>query len=136
MRKMLETALALRRQGVDVVVAPVLADEREPLNALLSTFETLAPADDPGDRGSNPRIDVDAVIRRAPAIILVDTRTSARPLGSRFAGPNYRCDPWTDIETIVQSGVSVWAAVDATGFSSWTSVGAGIPARLSGVSLL
>jgi len=47
---------------------------------------------------------------------------------------DYEC--WKDIELVIASGINVWAALDATGFSSWSSVVGGGRSRTSGLSLL
>ncbi len=134
-RAMLETALAARKSGVDVVVAWVNPAGSEAIDHLLRGFERMTPASGAGDEPRPVRIDVDAVRKRTPRILLVDPRTSPSPFGgSRM--PARSDDWWTDIEHIVASGIDVWAVLDATGFSSWTSVGAGIPSRLNSLSLL
>ncbi len=86
-----------RRIGADVVVGSVISGGCRIIDQLLRGFECL-----PGTRGA-ARIDLDSVRRRAPSILLIDTCIC-------------------DIEPIVALGVSVWAAVDATGLCSWTTV--------------
>ena len=131
-RAMLETALAARQSGVDVVVGWVNPGGSDAVDHLLRAFERLTAPGAAGNPKHPARIDVDAVKRRIPAIFLVDPRATSPADGARGASH----DSWADIEHIIASGIDVWAVLDATGFSSWTSVGAGIPSRLNSTSLL
>ena len=134
-RTMLETAKAAQRTGVDIVIGLVNACGHSAIDRLLSGFECLPPLQSSITVNQPIRINIDAVRQRAPAILLVDTRVppSETDRSTRIIC-NY--DSWADIEDVVASGVNVWAAADATGFSSWTSVGIGAPRRVGGVSLL
>jgi two-component system, OmpR family, sensor histidine kinase KdpD len=137
-RIMLETAAAVRQTGVDVVVGLMHAGHHSPFDRLLRSFECLpAPRDSPGAK-QPARIDLDAARTRQPVILLVDTRvppSSGNGCRAR-SGSVDSYQPWADIESILELGIHVWAAVDATGFSSWSSVGVGAAPRKSGLSLL
>ena len=128
-RHMLEYAVASSRAGVDIVLGRINAGAGDQLDHLRRGFEHLSNSD-------KAQIDVAAAISRKPSILLIDTRpptlfdTSRGSLNSR----NFDC--WRDIDTIVEAGIHVWAAVDTSGFSSWSSVGPGLPARVTGESLL
>jgi two-component system, OmpR family, sensor histidine kinase KdpD len=135
-RAMLETALAARESGVDVVVAWVNPAGSEVIDHLLRGFECMTPASGAGGEHRPARIDVDAVRKRTPQILLVDPQTSPPSFGGGGTASVRSNDWWADIEHILASGIDVWAVLDATGFSSWTSVGAGIPSRLNSLSLL
>jgi two-component system sensor histidine kinase KdpD len=134
-RTMLETAKTAQRTGVDIVIGLVNACGHTAIDRLMSGFECLPPLHSSIAVNQPIRINIDAVRQRAPAILLVDTRVppSETDRGTRIIC-NY--ESWADIEDVVASGVNVWAAADATGFSSWTSVGIGAPRRVGGVSLL
>jgi two-component system, OmpR family, sensor histidine kinase KdpD len=135
-RAMLETAKAAQRTGVDIIIGLVNPCGHSAIDRLLSGFECLLPLQSAIGVNHPIRINIGAVRRRAPAILLVDTRVplSSETDQTRRAVCNY--ESWADIEDIVASGVNVWAAADATGFSGWTSVGIGAPRRGGGVSLL
>jgi two-component system sensor histidine kinase KdpD len=135
-RAMLETAKAAQRTGVDIVVGLVNACGHSAIDQLLSGFERLPALQ--GTIGVNhpTRINIDAVRRRAPAILLVDTRVPLSSETDRSTRIVCNYESWADIEDVLASGINVWAAADATGFSGWTSVGIGAPRRGGGVSLL
>jgi hypothetical protein len=64
-----------------------------------------------------------------PPILMVDTRVSPSPEMHRNAPAVFNYESWATIEDVVASGVDVWAAADATGFSSWISLGIGVRRR-------
>lgn len=135
-RTMLETAAAAQRTGVDVVVGLVNSLGSCVIDHLLCGFECLPTLH--GSRGAEypARIDIEAVNRRRPTILLVDTRVLPSFETGRRAHSTHTDDSWADIEGVLTSGINVWAALDATGFSSWTTVAVGAPPRVSGLSLL
>jgi K+-sensing histidine kinase KdpD len=132
-RIMLEAGTAARQTGVDVVSGFGNATGTGAIDDLLSEFESLSALHASTGAEHPNRIDVDAVRKRAPAILLVDTRIQR--IG-RHAQSKRDYASWDDIEAVLGFGVNVWAALDATGFSSWTSVGVGTSSRRSGSSLL
>jgi two-component system sensor histidine kinase KdpD len=135
-RTMLETAKVAQQTGVDVVVGLVNSCGHSVIDRLLCGFECLPALHGSNDAKRSGGIDLDAVRKREPAILLVDTRVP--PSSQTDRGPrsitNY--GSWADIEDVIASGINVWAALDATGFSSWASLGMGVPRRVSGLSLL
>jgi K+-sensing histidine kinase KdpD len=132
-RIMLEAGTAARQTGVDVVVGSVSATGNSAIDDLLRDFESLSAVHASTAREHLHRMDVDAVRKRAPAILLVDTQIQK---SGRHAKSTRNYASWDDIESVLEFGVNVWAALDATGFSSWTSVGVGTSARRSGSALL
>jgi two-component system sensor histidine kinase KdpD len=135
-RAMLETARTARQTGGDVVVGLVNSRGDSAIDALLLEFEYLPTLNSSIDAKHPTRIDVDAVRKRLPAILLVDTGLPASSETLRGALSIHDYHSWAAIEDVVALGVNVWAALDATGFSGWTSVGIGTPSRASGLSLL
>jgi K+-sensing histidine kinase KdpD len=133
---MLETAAAAQQRRADMVVCLVNSCGSGAIEHLLRGFECLPALQ--GNFGAKhpPRIDVDAVRKREPAILLVDTRVPPSSENGGRTGFVHSYHPWADIESVLVSGISVWAALDATGFSSWASVGIGTPRRISALSLL
>jgi two-component system sensor histidine kinase KdpD len=118
-RTMLETAAAAQQRGADLVVCAPNAYGSGAIDGLLRGFECLPALQ--GSLGAKypPRIDVDAVRKREPAILLVDTRVPSSSENGRRRGFVHSYHPWADIESVLVSGITVWAALDATGFSSW-----------------
>lgn len=135
-RAMLETARTARQTGGDVVVGLVNSRGDNAIDRLLLGFECLPTLNESIDAKRPARIDIDAVRKRVPAILLVDTGLPASSEIHRDALPNHDYHSWAAIEDVVALGINVWAALDATGFSGWTSVGMGTPSRVSGLSLL
>jgi two-component system sensor histidine kinase KdpD len=135
-RRMLDKAKAAQQTGVDVVVGLVNSGGCNAIDSLLCDFECL-PALHGSIGAKRPvRIDVGAVRKRKPAILLVDTRALPTPETDRGARSIHNGESWTDIEDVIASGIDVWAALDATGFSSWATIAPGAPSRVSGLSML
>jgi two-component system sensor histidine kinase KdpD len=122
---MLETARAAQRAGGDVVIGLMSHRGREALSALTDRFESLPIRRTTAGDVLEARIDLDAARKRAPSILLVDTHV-ADPASHQ---------PWADIESLMADGLDVWAAVDASGFSSWIDL-ARVPHKRTGLSLL
>jgi K+-sensing histidine kinase KdpD len=115
-RTMLLTAEGARRTGIDVVVGLINDRELPGIDTPLSGFETLAALPGAGARRP-PRIDLKAVRRRRPAVLLVDTSVPALSVNGRTRLIQ-DFDAWADIEAVLALGVSVWATLDAIGFSA------------------
>ena len=134
---MLETAAAAQQTGVDIVIGLLNSDGRHgAIEGLLSRFEQLPASNGLVGEGRIKRIDLDAIRERLPGIVLVDTRPPVSFAPACGSSSLHESDTWTDIESVVDSGIDVWASLDATGFSSWVSVGVGVPSRLNSLSLL
>jgi hypothetical protein len=119
--------------GVDIVLGHLNARASDQLDHLLRGFEHLPNSKATTNKGL---IDVAGAIRRKPSVLLIDTRPPAL-FGTSHGSTkvrNFEC--WSEIDAIAEAGIDVWAAVDASGFSSWSSVGPGLPARITGESLL
>ncbi|MEA3151018.1 MAG: Osmosensitive channel His kinase sensor domain [Gammaproteobacteria bacterium] len=137
MRVMLETAVAAKKTGADIVVGLVSSSGCDPLDRLLRCFDHLPGSGRPLSKKHEANaIDLNAVRKRIPGILLVDMRPSPKCDAARVPGSARPDDSLAAIEDIIASGIDVWAAVDATGLSSWASVGVGVPRQISGVSLL
>jgi two-component system sensor histidine kinase KdpD len=135
-RTMLEAARVAQRAGVDIVIGLVNACGHNAIDRLRSEFECLPPLHDSVGVKPPIRIDIDAVRQRAPAILLVDTCAPLLSAKHRRPRAEFNYESWAVIEDVIASGVDVWAAADATGFSSWVSLGIGVRQRPRGVSLL
>jgi len=114
-RTMLEAAAATQQTGVDVVVGLVNSCGSCVIDRLLCGFECLPALHRPLGAKYSARIDVDAVKKRGPAILLVDTRVLPSSETGRRAHSTHNDDSWADIEGVLASGINVWATLDATG---------------------
>ncbi len=127
---MLESAAAQKREHTDIVVGLAHADGRDAVVHLLRAFESLPALPHSSGAAHRVTMDVAGVKARRPAILLVDCGTSAL----RGGAEHYDC--WSDVEQIIEHGIDVWAAIDATGFSSWATIGVVAPRGANGLSLL
>lgn len=103
---MLEEAQALRRQGMDVVIGYVELHGRKDTEALLEGLEQI-PLKKVAYQGVElAEMDTEAVIRRCPALALVDelahTNAPGSPHGKRYE----------DIEDILAAGINVYSTVN------------------------
>src|SRR3954470_4952102 len=90
--RMLDEARRRHERGQDVIVAGVQCEMPREVVEVLATLETIPPA-------AGDVIDVDAVIRRAPAVCVIDGLAYDNPAGSRNRSR------WQDVREIVESGV-------------------------------
>jgi two-component system, OmpR family, sensor histidine kinase KdpD len=91
-----------KMRGQDVVVAgtqPVTACETADL---LKNFEVIPSP--PGAQG--PAIDVDAVLRRHPEVVLIDGLAYRNPPSSRNA------ERWQDVEQLLNAGINVITSIN------------------------
>src|SRR3984893_3981525 len=81
--EMLQAAQARRRDGIDVVVGIVETHGRRETEALLQGFEVIPrrEVDDKGPRRTE--LDIDAILKRRPQLVLVDELAHTNAPGSR-----------------------------------------------------
>lgn len=121
---MLEAARAARAGGVDIVVGYVEPHGRAETERLLDGLEQL-PFLQVRYRGIIRReFDLDAALKRAPAIVLVDelahsNLTEGEPL------PRH-AKRWQDVEELLDAGISVWTTLNVQHLESLNDVVAGI----------
>jgi two-component system, OmpR family, sensor histidine kinase KdpD len=121
--KMLEEAHALRRRGVDGVLALIETHGRAETAERIGDLEVIPP------KKINYRgivlleIDVDAVIRRKPAVAIVDELAHTNAPGSRHE------KRYQDVEELLDNGISVITAVNIQHIESLND----IVARMTGV---
>ncbi|MFN7960904.1 MAG: DUF4118 domain-containing protein [Thermoanaerobaculia bacterium] len=103
---MLEAAHELQRAGIDVVVGWLDTHGRKETEALLEGLERL-PARHLKHRGVGlAELDLDAALRRRPAVILVDELAHTNVPGSRHA------KRWQDVDELVAAGIDVYTTVN------------------------
>lgn len=103
---MLEAARAARRQGVDVVAGVVETHGRMETALLLEGLEVL-PRQDVKYRGTILKeMDLDGLLRRRPAVALVDELAHSNAPGSRHPKRHQ------DVRELRDSGIDVWTTVN------------------------
>ncbi|HMK85271.1 MAG TPA: sensor histidine kinase KdpD [Steroidobacteraceae bacterium] len=121
---MLEAARTARAGGADVVVGYVESHGRSETERLLEGLPQL-PRLEVRYRGIvRHEFDLDAALKRAPAIVLVDelahsNLTEGEPL------PRH-AKRWQDVEELLDAGISVWTTLNVQHLESLNDVVAGI----------
>jgi two-component system sensor histidine kinase KdpD len=100
--RMLDEARRRRERGEDVVVGAVQGQQSEDLQALLRKLELIPALQAPEGQA----IDLDAILRRAPQVCVIDPLAAQNPLGSRHA---FR---WQDVQELLRNGISVLSSVN------------------------
>src|SRR5476649_995201 len=121
---MLEAAHTARESGVELVVGYIEPHGRIETERLLQGLEVL-PYLEVRYRGITRReFDLDAALRRAPAIVLVDelahsnvTEGEPRPRHAKR---------WQDVEELLDAGINVWSTLNVQHMESLNDVVAGI----------
>ncbi len=103
---MLQDALQRLREGKDVVIGYIETHDRPETNALVSNFELIPTVSIEHQGLSLKEMDLDAVIRRRPQIVLVDELAHTSAPGSRHV------KRYQDVEEILQAGISVYTTVN------------------------
>ena len=120
---MLEAARERLREGVDVVVGVVETHGRRETEALLDGLEVV-PRACVAYRGQTLReMDLDAILARRPAIVLVDELAHTNAPGSRHP------KRYSDVEELLDAGIEVWSTVNIQHLESLNDV----VARITGV---
>ena len=121
---MLEAARSARASGADVAVGYVEPHGRFETERLLAGLEQL-PFLQVSYRGIVRReFDLDAALKRHPAILLVDELAHSNPTDGE---PKPRhAKRWQDIEELLAAGINVWTTVNVQHLESLNDVIAGI----------
>jgi two-component system sensor histidine kinase KdpD len=123
--RMLQEAHALRRQGVDVVIGVIDTHGRPETDALVHGLPQV-PLRRIEHRGvSLEELDVDAVIARAPEIVLVDEVAHTNAPGSRHRRR------YEDVLGLLRAGISVFCAFNVQHLESLVD----LVARATGVDV-
>jgi two-component system sensor histidine kinase KdpD len=123
--KMLEAAQESARQGLDVVIGVVESHGRAETEALCAGLETLplAPIEYRGTQFKE--LDLDGLLRRAPAVALVDELAHRNIPGTRHARR------WQDIEELLAAGIDCWTTLNVQHLESLNDV----VAKITGVRM-
>jgi two-component system sensor histidine kinase KdpD len=120
---MLEAARREKAAGVDVVVGYVEPHGRKETEALLEGLEVIPPKEFSYHGMKLREVDVDAVIARRPALVLVDELAHTNALGSRHA------KRWQDVEELRDAGIDVYSTLNVQHIESLND----IVAQITGV---
>jgi two-component system, OmpR family, sensor histidine kinase KdpD len=113
---MLEAAHQRRKQGVDVVVGYVETHGRVETEAFVSGLDIL-PRRQVEYRGVKlPELDVDAILKRRPALVLVDEFAHTNAPGSRHP------KRYLDVEEILDAGIDVYTTLNIQHLESLNDV--------------
>ena len=100
--RMLDEARRRHERGEDVVVGAVQGRQSEEVQAILRKLEPIPPLQTPEGQA----IDLDAILRRAPQVCVIDPLAAQNPLGSRHA------HRWQDVQELLRNGISVLSSVN------------------------
>jgi two-component system sensor histidine kinase KdpD len=99
---MFDEARRRRERGQDIVVAAVQPRVPPEVDALLRSVEVVPPK----SAGDRPAIDVAALIRRRPAVCVVDGLAYDNPPGAR--NPTR----WQDVQDVLDAGIDVIGSIN------------------------
>jgi two-component system sensor histidine kinase KdpD len=104
--EMLAAARRKQDEGVDVLAGLIETHGRAETAAQLEGL-TLLPPRRVGYRGQSvPEFDLDAALKRHPALILIDELAHTNPPGLRHA------KRWQDVATLLEAGIDVWTTLN------------------------
>ncbi len=122
---MLEAAQQRRIEGVDIVAGVVETHGRKETEELLCGLEAI-PRRSVEYRGTTlSEFDIDAALRRKPAIILIDELAHTNAPGSRHK------KRWQDVFELLEAGISVYTTVNVQHLESLNDV----VTQITGVSV-
>lgn len=103
---MLLAARERRSENLDVVIGIVETHGRKETKALLDGLEMLPPREIEYKGTTLREFDIDAALKRRPAIILVDELAHTNAPGSRHP------KRWQDIHELLDAGIDVYIALN------------------------
>ncbi|MCV2351655.1 DUF4118 domain-containing protein [Paucibacter sp. Y2R2-4] len=117
---MLQAARKLLAEGVDVLAGVVVTHGRSDTVAMFEGLPQL-PLKEVAYRGKSlPEFDLDAVLLRRPALVLVDELAHANVPGSRHP------KRWQDVEELLAQGINVYSTLNVQHLESLNDVIGGI----------
>ena len=106
----------MQNRGEDVVVGIVETHRRAETDALLARLEVVPSRQVDYEGMVLQEFDVDAVLRRKPAVVLVDELAHTNAPGSRHP------KRYQDVEDLIEKGVDVYTTVNIQHFESQVDV--------------
>lgn len=113
---MLEAARQRKKEGVDVVIGLVETHGRAETAALLEGLEVLSRCAVEYRGVTLQEFDLEAALKRRPALILVDELAHTNAPGSRHA------KRWQDVEDLLETGIDVYTALNVQHWESLNDV--------------
>ncbi|MGE3333881.1 MAG: DUF4118 domain-containing protein [Rhodospirillaceae bacterium] len=104
--EMLASAQAKRRDGVDVVVGVVETHGRKETQALLEGFEVIPRRAVDYKDHTLDEMDIDAILKRRPKLVLVDELAHTNAPGSRHP------KRYLDVEELLAAGIDVYTTLN------------------------
>ncbi len=114
--EMLLSAAARRREGVDVVIGLVETHGRVETEALVKGFDIVARTRVDHKGRVLEEMDLDAILRRAPQLVLVDELAHSNAPGSRHP------KRYMDVEDLLAAGIDVYTTVNIQHLESLNDV--------------
>ena len=113
---MLEAAHQRKREGLDVVVGYIETHKRADTESMLTGLETLPRKTIEYHSIQLTELDVDAVIARRPALVLVDELAHTNAQGSRHP------KRYLDVEEVLDAGIDVYTTLNIQHLESLNDV--------------
>ncbi len=113
---MLQAAQTVKSQGVDIIVGVVETHSRPHTAEQMVGLEIVPPREVPYGNVVLPEMDIDAVIARHPAVVLVDELAHTNAAGSRH-GKRYQ-----DVFEIVDHGIDVYSTMNVQHLESLNDI--------------
>ncbi|MBK5942236.1 sensor histidine kinase [Halochromatium roseum] len=123
--KMLEAAREARREGADIVIGIIESHGRQETESLCEGLESI-PLMPVAYRGAQFReLNLDAILKRAPAVVLIDELAHRNIPGTRHPRR------YQDIDELLEHDIDVWTTVNIQHLESLNDV----VARITGVRM-
>ena len=113
---MLEAALQRKKEGVDVVVGAAETHDRAETEYLLGDLEVIPFRQDDMEGRQAFDMDVEAVLKRNPTLVLVDELAHNNAPGARHP------HRYQDIEELLEEGISVYSTLEIQNIESLSDV--------------
>jgi len=121
---MLEAAHQRKREGVDVVVGYIETHKRAETEALVSGLELIPRQHITYHDVQIPEMDIDAILKRKPQLVLVDELAHTNAPGSRHP------KRYQDVDELLNSGIDVYTTLNIQHLESLNDVVAQITGTL------
>lgn len=122
---MLESALARRREGVEVLIGWLDTHGRQETASLAAGLERLPPRTIDYRGIKLQEFDLDAALARRPRVLIVDELAHTNAAGSRHARR------WQDVEELLEAGIDVYSTLNVQHIESLNDV----VAQITGISV-
>ena len=113
---MLEAAHQRKKEGVDVVVGYVETHKRVETEALVNGLELIPPCQITYHNIQLAEMDIDAILKRKPRLVLVDELAHTNVPGSRHA------KRYADVEELLDAGIDVYSTINIQHIESLNDV--------------